>query len=261
MEKLFKSITIIAGEIFVEMNRELTLEDFLMVGESNIENIENGNGRIIRKLARYKMNQQTLVELTEYSSKLISIDKYNDENGKHWLGNLMEFSIISRKDVDFRGCRNEESRTEKINSAMEEVVADHKHQTETVLPSNILATNIRLAKTVEFYNNAFSEKLTGWLTNDEIYIESFSDNALVQALEKQYKQVHAKLIELRTERYKTAKALAEIKRKIALDVLKADNWTIDDGNSKTIVIPQPVVKSVEDAMKHAFVKKDGMLIN
>ena len=261
MKKLFKSITIIAGEIFVEMNREITIDDFTMVGESGIENIENGSKRIIRKLAKYKMNPQTLDELSDYSNKLISIDKYNTENGGYWLGNLMEFTLVSRKDVDYRGCKNEESRQEKINSAIEFVVAEHKHQAETVLPSNIFTTNVRLIGSINFYNNAFTEKLKGWLTNDEIYAESFSENALVQKLEKQYKEVQSKIIELRKSRNSTVNMLAEEKRKIAIGVLNSDNWTIDDGNSETIVIPQPVVKSVEDAMKNAFVKKDVILIS
>lgn len=254
MNNLFKSITVINGEVYAEYNRQLTVQDFTPIHETDVIVVddESCKGKKLIKYATYRVNPIVRDELMNYCQQLCNVGKFSS-NPKSWVDMLFEFEIRVERVVDFRGCRTKDNRTEKINKSINEVTAEHKHITESVLPSKVEKIADRLDSTVNWANQMFSSSIIKMLTSEDSYSENFNTEQ-IKTLEENYKKLNLAISVALEQRKKVTEQLAALKREIAFTILKSNEWKILDISNDNVSIPEPVAKDIQDAIEKAFVK-------
>ncbi|MBK7362685.1 MAG: hypothetical protein IPJ01_10355 [Micavibrio sp.] len=257
METILKNITKLNDKVFAEKNRDILLSDYVQKIQPKVEVKDSykNNGKIITMSCDYEMKYEVITELIEYF-KLVN-KRSGEESTKNNFGS---FQVSKSVEIDFRGCKTEKQKEDKINKAVSEVETDFNNKFELALNSKIKNKNENFLNTfVDYNNNQFVAESITWLTNKDVYEEDFNGNEEFVKLNSEYAEVVEKINALKKIRTHLEDNLTAKKRVIALETLEKNKWEFEDGESDVnFKLPNPVINKVKEALSNAFVYKRGL---
>jgi stress response protein SCP2 len=256
METIFKKITRLNDKVFAEKNRDILLSDYVQKTQPKVEVSESSksNGKRISIFSDYEMKYEFINELLGYFNSL-SNDKNSEEST---IKNFGQFKLIYCVEIDFRGCKTQKQKEDKIQNAISEVENSFNNKLDYALSAKIKKLNENLNYFIEYNNNLFVSETISWLTNDDVYNDDFNKNEEFIKLNSEYAEVVEKINALKKIRTNLEDNLTTKKRAIALETLEKDNWQFEDNNEALFIVPQPVIQKTKEAISNAFVYKHGI---
>jgi len=254
METIFKKITKLNDKIFAEKNRDILLSDYVQKTPPKVEVLESpkNNGKRVRVFSDYEMKYESVTELFNYFEFLSK----NSENSTS--KNFGVFQLTHSIDIDFRGCKTQKQKDDKIEKAISEVENNFNNKLDYALSAKINKLNENLNHFIEYNNNLFVSDTISWLTTDEVFNEDFNKDEEFLKLNSEYTEVIEKINALKKTRTYLEENLTARKRTIAIETLEKENWQFEDNNEELFIVPQPVIQKTKDAISNAFVYKHGL---
>jgi len=254
METIFKKITKLNDKIFAEKNRDILLSDYVQKTPPKVEVLESpkNNGKRVRVFSDYEMKYESVTELFNYFEFLSK----NSENSTS--KNFGVFQLTHSIDIDFRGCKTQKQKDDKIEKAISEVENNFNNKLDYALSAKINKLNENLNHFIEYNNNLFVSDTISWLTTDEVFNEDFNKDEEFLKLNSEYTEVIEKINALKKTRTYLEDNLTARKRTIAIETLEKENWQFEDNNEELFIVPQPVIQKTKDAISNAFVYKHGL---
>ena len=238
----------------LKKNRDILLSDYVQKTPPKVEVLESpkNNGKRVRVFSDYEMKYESVTELFNYFEFLSK----NSENSTS--KNFGVFQLTHSIDIDFRGCKTQKQKDDKIEKAISEVENNFNNKLDYALSAKINKLNENLNHFIEYNNNLFVSDTISWLTTDEVFNEDFNKDEEFLKLNSEYTEVIEKINALKKTRTYLEDNLTARKRTIAIETLEKENWQFEDNNEELFIVPQPVIQKTKDAISNAFVYKHGL---
>jgi len=259
METIFKKITKLNDKVFAEKNRDILLSDYVQKTQPKADVTDsyrtlsiNSKGKIVSMFCNYEMKYEAITELIEYF-KMVSKD--GEESTKNNFG---EFQLCRRIEIDFRGCKTQKQKDDKVNKTITEIQDEFNQKLELALKVKINKLNENLNHFIDYNNNQFVSNAISIITNPKVYEDEFVKDDEFSELNAEYTEIVAQINILKKTESDLEVRLTEKKRNIALNVLEREKWEIEFETGSKTILPEAVIEKTKQAISKAFFYEHGL---
>lgn len=273
MKKVFKIQNI--NDLFIVEFRKLVAEDCELVSDSGCL-ISMQEKYISRKIV-YSVKKELIQEIKDFISLIkekknhylefmafdgklfIKIeDKYLRDDFIKYIDLIANEIVLDKsKHLDFRGCKTEQDRDKKIEK-LKKQVDFYESEKLSFLDAHLDYLNMEIEKLIKYINKETENELVNYIASGECIENIINENIL--GLSRESKKLSIELAVLSERRNIVNEELSKLKRKIVMDSLISNNFTITDEDGNKYTLPESTTERVKEKLNTSFIPKKNIKI-